>query len=91
MYAVVAAKFGDDSARILRLLAAKRHLVRTILMLGSIAASLVPHLHRDSTRPCHICTGTRLTPATSAPGLGSPLPHLHQDSAQESRPSLTDL
>ena len=29
-----------------------------------------PHLHRDSAHPCHICTGTRLTAATSAPGLG---------------------
>ena len=29
---------------------------------------------------CHICTGTGLTPATSAPGLGPPLlPHLHRD------------
>jgi hypothetical protein len=29
--------------------------------------------------PCHICTGTGLTPPTFAPGLGSPLPHLHRD------------
>ncbi len=29
--------------------------------------------------PCHICIGTRLTSATSAPGLGSPLPHLRRD------------
>jgi hypothetical protein len=28
---------------------------------------------------CHICAGTGLTPATSAPGLASPLPHLHCD------------
>jgi hypothetical protein len=28
--------------------------------------------------PCHICTGIGLTCATSAPGLGSPLPHLHR-------------
>ena len=27
----------------------------------------------------HICTGTGLTPAISAPGLGSPPPHLHRD------------
>ena len=27
--------------------------------------------------PCHIRTGTGLTPATSAPGLGSRLPRLH--------------
>ena len=26
----------------------------------------VPHLHRDSAHRCHICTGTRLTAATSA-------------------------
>ncbi len=41
----------------------------------------VPHLHRDWAHPCHICTGTGLTPATSAPGLRSPLPHLRQDCA----------
>jgi hypothetical protein len=45
--------------------------------------------------PCHICTGTGLTPAasatglgsplsTSAPGLGSPLPHLRRDWARRS-------
>ena len=28
---------------------------------------------------CHICTGTGLTAATSAPGLGSPRPHLRRD------------
>jgi hypothetical protein len=27
----------------------------------------------------HTCAGTGLTPATSAPGLGSPLPHLRRD------------
>ena len=27
-----------------------------------------PHLHRDWAHPAHICTGTGLTPATSAPG-----------------------
>ncbi len=30
-----------------------------------------PHLHRDWAWPRHICTGTGLGPATSAPGLGS--------------------
>jgi hypothetical protein len=29
----------------------------------------------------HVCTGTALTPATSAPGLRSPLPHLRRDCA----------
>ena len=29
-----------------------------------------------------ICTGTGRTPATSAPGLGLPLPHLHRDPAR---------
>ena len=33
--------------------------------------STLPHLRRDGARPCHICAGTGLTPATSAPGLGS--------------------
>jgi hypothetical protein len=52
--------------------------------------SPLPHLHRDRAHPCHICTGTGLTPAhiwagtglalpTSAPGLSSPLPHLHRN------------
>ena len=31
------------------------------------------HLRRDWAHPAHICTGTGLTPAPSAPGLGSPL------------------
>ena len=31
------------------------------------------------THRCHICTETRLAPPTSAPGLGSALPHPHQD------------
>ena len=52
--------------------------------------SPLPHLRRDSAHPSFICTGTWLTPATSALGLGSPLPtsapglgsprlHLHWD------------
>jgi hypothetical protein len=32
-----------------------------------------PHLRRDWARPFHICTGTGLTPPTSAPGPGAPL------------------
>jgi hypothetical protein len=31
--------------------------------------SPLPHLHRDWAHPCHICAGTGLTAATSAPGL----------------------
>jgi hypothetical protein len=31
---------------------------------------------------CHICTRAGPIPATSAPGLGSPPPHLHSDWAQ---------
>jgi hypothetical protein len=34
-----------------------------------------PHLSRDWAHPSHICAGTGLTPATSATGLGPPLPH----------------
>ena len=49
------------------------YLIRT----GLVRA--LPHLHRDWAHPCHICTWTGLTPATSAPGVGSPLPHLHRD------------
>ena len=35
-------------------------------------------LNRDRAHPCHVCTGTGLTPASSAPGLGSPLPPLRR-------------
>jgi hypothetical protein len=38
-------------------------------------------LRRDWAHPAHICTGTALTPPTSAPGLRSPRPHLRQDLA----------
>ncbi len=41
-----------------------------------------PHLRRDWAHPSHIYAGTGLTPATSAPGLGSPLPHLRRDLSQ---------
>ncbi len=35
---------------------------------------------RAEARPCHVCTEIGLAPlATSAPGLGPPLPHLHRD------------
>ncbi len=34
--------------------------------------------------PSYTCIGTGLTPATPAPGLGSPLPHLHRDWAHPS-------
>jgi hypothetical protein len=42
----------------------------------------LPHLHQDWARRCHICTGTGLVAATSAPGPGSPLPHRHRDWAR---------
>ena len=37
------------------------------------------HLHKTWAYPCHICTRIGLTPATSAQGLGSPLPNWHKD------------
>jgi hypothetical protein len=36
-------------------------------------------LQRGWAHPCHSCTGTGLTPPTSAPGPGLPRPHLHRD------------
>jgi hypothetical protein len=42
------------------------------------ARCAAPCAHAD---PFHICTGTGLTPSTSAPGLGPPLPHLRRDRA----------
>ena len=55
-----------------------------------------PHLHMDRAHLIHICTGTGLTAATSAPGLVSPAatsapglvsprPHLHRDWARPCR------
>ena len=56
-----------------------------------------PHLRRDWAHPCHICTGTGLTPATSAPGLGrscgglwtavvpGELPDVHTADARQAR------
>jgi hypothetical protein len=46
--------------------------------------SPLPHLHRDWAHPCHICTGTGLTPATSAPGLGALQAKLQQTEADRS-------
>jgi hypothetical protein len=47
---------------------------------------LLPHLHRGWSRPCHICTGTGFTPATSAPGnWGSPRPQLWYDCTHSQR------
>ena len=61
-------------------------LVRTVPHAEWDLSSPLPHLHRDWARPCHVCIGTGLTAATSAPGPGSPLPgpgsplpHLHRD------------
>jgi hypothetical protein len=42
--------------------------VQPILLDRAVRAPL-PHRHRGSAHRCHICTGTGLTPATSAPGL----------------------
>jgi hypothetical protein len=36
-------------------------------------------LRRDWAHLCHICAGTGLATATSAPGPGAPLPHLRRD------------
>ena len=47
-------------------------------------ASGPSHQHRDWAHRSHICTGTGLTAPTSAPGLGSPLPHLQRDWAHRS-------
>ena len=52
---------------------------------GLCAASAVPHLRRDfALTRCHTSAGTGFTPATSARGLGSPLPHLRRDWAHPS-------
>jgi hypothetical protein len=63
------------------------HRASNIGMIGVFYAdpglgSPLPRLRRDCARRYHICTGTALTPATSAPGLRSPVPHLRQDCAR---------
>ena len=57
-------------------LAAKAH---TRLVLQSPPPWRLEHLTRLGVRLCHICPGTGLTAATSAPRPGSPLRHLHRD------------
>ena len=62
-----------------------------------VSTGLTAAMHRDWGSPCHICTGTGLkgcfictgtglAAATSAPGLGSPLPHLSRWITLSSRP-----
>ena len=48
-----------------------------------------PHLRQDWACRLSIGTGVGLTPATSAPGLGSPLPHPSSPSAQVTRDVLS--
>ena len=55
--------------------------VRTRSRPRSRPCALSAYANRGA-HPFHICSGTRLAPATSAPGLGSPLPHLRRDSAR---------
>ena len=59
--------------------ARQSHVMCACVACGTPATPL-PHLHQDRAHPCHICTGTRLTPPTSAaPELESSLPRLHRD------------
>ena len=53
--------------------------LRAVPVGGRVCAKL------GSPHPGHICAGTGLIPATSAPGLGSLLPHLLQDWAHRCR------
>ena len=43
------------------------------------AQAPLPQLCCDWARPSHTCAETGLAPPTPAPGLSSPLPHLHRD------------
>ncbi len=49
-----------------------------LLRVRDVMGSPRPHLHRDWAHPAHICAGTGLARAVSAPGLGSPRPHLRR-------------
>jgi hypothetical protein len=44
--------------------------------LAHYASEDSPHLHRDLAHPCHLCARTGARPRTSAPRLGTRLPHL---------------
>jgi hypothetical protein len=52
-------------------IAARTYVIAFPLWAGLVNAT---QARRNRARPCNICTGTGLTPATSAPGLGSPVP-----------------
>ena len=64
-----------------------RALAATMRACGTAWMSLIelqyvsPHLRQylGWAHPSHICAGTGLTPPTSAPGLGAPLPRLRRD------------
>jgi hypothetical protein len=47
-----------------------------------VACCLLHAFTPDWARRCHICAGTWLAAVTSAPALGSPVPHLHRDWAR---------
>jgi hypothetical protein len=50
--------------------------------LAALSVAVIATRRRLVWRACHICAGTGLNSATSAPGLGSTLPHLRRDWAQ---------
>jgi hypothetical protein len=50
---------------------------------------ILPHLRRDWAHPCHICAGTGLTPATSAPGLGHTTATALRTAAKDARQALS--
>ena len=48
------------------------------------------HLSQDWAHPGHICTGTGLTPPTSAPGLGTGTEPKHKILSAQKRPKVTE-
>ncbi len=65
-------------------------------VLPTAAAASTPRTHERArahgwAHPVHLCTGTGLTPSTSAPGLGSPRPPLHRDWAHPRPASAAGL
>jgi hypothetical protein len=76
-------KSSPPSSAAAALLNALQHKPRLLPMLRNGTARHVAAMRAGLT-PARICTGTGPTPATSTPGLGSPLTHLHRDWAHPS-------
>jgi hypothetical protein len=73
---------ATSSSSNLRKVAPRRSLRRAPTAMPCYATQCHSPSPRAWAHPCYGCIGTGLGPATSAPGLGSPVPPLHRDWAR---------